>query len=152
MKTPENKCCKKCFQRDPFNTDYCLNGTCPCHTTPEQPERYGDESLKYCEACLQMTNHVNPNCLKCYAKASTSEPNRPQESWSKDVETWCKVYVSDIDVKMASQSLYHLIMAARKEALQEAMAVIKIEFRLWIGDENKKLYPDIINKLTELSK
>lgn len=47
--------------------DNCINGKIPkcssCKGTGK--ERYKDYKLKYCEKCIQMTNHLDNICQKC---------------------------------------------------------------------------------------
>lgn len=69
---PEPKKCKKCGAENPKDEGYTRQCLCDCHS----PE------LKYCDKCIQMTNHTGETCLKCglsHSPSSGMEWEKPRK-------------------------------------------------------------------------
>ncbi len=70
--SPKSKCCHKCFKYTGADAFHCINLKCECHQPLNEPR--SEIELQFCDACIQMTNHIKEVCQKCKS---------PTEDWAK---------------------------------------------------------------------
>jgi hypothetical protein len=117
----ENKKIQSIKEKGCFNCAHHMNGlACNCKTKCfsrdqwKQTKESKEFELKYCEKCIQMTNHIDGICQKC----------KPVKS----AEEFCKEKINprltkDYDLSLTGEKLYKLLeeYASQSEPINQKL-------------------------------
>lgn len=145
-RTPEEKCCEKCFIERNATTTLCSDFFCHCHNFPPAPhtelESVTSEQIYCSKNCFEMTTHINGKCLKCkddsippqpvteqptnenykrgFTEAEFTQPVTPESEWEKDVElVFAEKHMNNEWRKEEIKSLIRLVLSQTRQSAVE---------------------------------
>lgn len=154
-------CCEKCEQtRNIRGEEYtdCCYPTCTCHTAPPPPNTSYEIAL--CEKCVQLTNHLNGMCQKCFPT-----PNTGTEWESQFNEIVKNLMRTNNDRLFSGQTTWIKDFIREALATQKSQLIAEVEGMKWVDDgqvekydkENQQAFynhnktlDDVITKLKEM--